>query len=431
MKNSTNKKLPPLDEFDWSPSKQEDLKKTALYETHKTAGAKIIAFAGWEMPVWYSSVIDEHQAVRNASGLFDVSHMGVFEACGEHAGIFLDGVCGNDISGLENGESCYTHFLDPNAKVIDDLLVYRHLPDQYLLVVNAANREKDWAWLNAVKEGIVLIDKDRPWIRCMGGKVNLKDLNTGKSTGDQKVDIALQGPLSRDILLRIGFNAADTQKILGLQRTNLCHAEWKDDDLIISRTGYTGEKMAFEIFVHPKKSIKLWNKLIEVGSPLGLKPCGLGARDSLRTEAGLPLYGHEMGGEYELGVGEAGFGSYVKVYKPWFIGRSAYIKNEKSRANEVVRFQFEQKRTRIAHLGDKVFNNKGKNIGFVTSCAIDKDGFLTGQAYIEKKFSAQDSIIYIYQNTNDQKPIIFDELNKGDKIALPSKAIIRKRFPRL
>ncbi len=420
----------PLDDFHWSPKTNEGLKRTALFETHQKSGAKIIPFAGWEMPVWYSSVVDEHMATRNAAGLFDVSHMGVFEVQGNHASIFLDSVCGNYISDLKTGESCYTHFLDPDAKVIDDLLVYRHMPDKYLVVVNAANSEKDWVWLNAVKNGSVKIENDRPWVKCLGRDVILRNLHD-KAVEDQRVDIALQGQLSQEILLQIGFNEQDIQKISKLARTNLCHAQWGDQDLIISRTGYTGEKMAFEIFIHPEYSVQLWEKLIEVGSPYGLKPCGLGARDSLRTEAGLPLYGHEMGGKFNLSVAEAGFGSYVKTHKPWFIGRSAFLENEKIRSKKVIRFCFEEKRTRIAHLGDLVFNDKGKNVGFVTSCAIDKEGFLTGQACIEDKYTIIDTPIFIFQKTDSQKSINFSKLIEGDKISLPSKAKIIKRFPRL
>jgi len=419
-----------LDNFHWSPKTKDDLKRTALFETHQKSGAKIIPFAGWEMPVWYSSVIDEHQATRNAAGIFDVSHMGVFEAQGSHASVFLDCVCGNYISDLKTGESCYTHFLDPDAKVIDDLLVYRHMLEKYLIVVNAANAEKDWAWLNSVKNGSVKIENNRPWVKCLGRDVILRNLHD-KAIEDQRVDIALQGQLSKEILLQIGFDKQDINKISNLARTNLCHAQWGDQDLIISRTGYTGEKMAFEIFIHPEYSVQLWEKLIEVGTPYGLKPCGLGARDSLRTEAGLPLYGHEMGGKFNLGVAEAGFGSYVKTHKPWFIGRSAFLKNEKIRGKKVIRFCFEEKRTRIAHLGDLVFNEKGKNIGFVTSCAIDKEGFLTGQACIEDKYAIIDTPIFIFQKTASQKSIDFSKLKEGDKISLPSKANIIKRFPRL
>jgi len=423
--------LPSLKEFIFSPDKDDSLKRTALYDVHKSSGAKIIPFAGWEMPVWYSSVTEEHNATRNAAGLFDVSHMGVFEAQGTSSGIFLDCVCGNSISDLNVGESCYTHLLDLHAKVIDDLLIYRHVENKFLIVVNASNSDKDWEWLEAVNSGKIRIDKDRPWATCFGRDFTLKNLNKKKAKDEQRIDIALQGPLSKEILLKIGFSKKDLTKINKLRRTQLCHAIWEGNDLIISRTGYTGEKMAFEIFIHPKKSIDLWNRLLETGKPLGIKPCGLGARDSLRTEAGLPLYGHEMGGEFNLGVAEAGFGSYIKVNKPWFIGRSAYLENEKNRKREVIRFRFEDRHTKFAHLGDRVFNDKGKHIGFVTSCAIDKDGFLTGQAWIDKKYRQVDTRIFIFQKSDTIKSVELSTLPDGQKITLPSKANVVRRFPRL
>lgn len=423
--------LTPLNEFAWKPTPNSVRKRTVLYDFHQKVGAKIIPFAGWEMPVWYSSVVLEHKATRESAGLFDVSHMGVFEAAGSSACIFLDCMCSNNISGLKTGESCYTHLLDPDANVIDDLLVYRHQLDKYLIVVNAANTEKDWAWLNSVREGSVKVDNKRPWVKCPGGNVILRNLHDEKEGADRRVDIALQGPLSEKILLNIGLNPQDAQTIADLSKTDLCHITWNKQDLIISRTGYTGEKVAYEIFIHPDKAVQLWLKLIEIGTPFGLKPCGLGARDSLRTEAGLPLYGHEMGGDFNLGVAEAGFGSFVKLHKPWFIGRTSYIKKEITRGSEVIRFRFDEKHTRIAQSGDLVFNEKGKNIGFVTSCAIDKNEFLTGLAFIEKKYGLIETPVFIFQKTANLKNINFSSIEKGEKISLPSKAFVVKRFPKL
>ena len=156
--------------------------------------------------------------------------------------------------------------------------------------------------------------------------------------------------------------------------------------LIVSRTGYTGEKMAFELFVHPDRAVDFWNAVLKAGEPFGVKPIGLGARDSLRTEAGLPLYGDEMGlgsgkhGQRDLGVAEGGFGSYVKTYKPYFIGREAYVAREKERKGVVVRFRFDDQSVRMAHNGDPVANADGKTIGYVTSCAIDSERFLNGSS---------------------------------------------------
>ena len=419
-----------LKTFEWNEGETE-LRRTPLYATHKELGAKIIPFAGWEMPVWYSSVVEEHLAVRNAAGVFDVSHMGVYQVEGPNAAPFLDSVVGNDINGLEIGESCYTHLLDPDASVIDDLLVYHRDQNKYLMVVNASNDDKDWAWLNAVKEGEVKVSNARPWTKVYGRDVVLRNLRDPKEGKDMRVDIALQGPRSRDILLALGVDDNARKRILRLKRTELCEAIVGDIDLVVSRTGYTGEKMAFELFVHPNNATELFKKILAVGDVYGIKPVGLGARDSLRTEAGLPLYGHEMGGEKNLGVGDAGFGAYVKTYKPWFIGRRAFIEHENIRKSVVIRFRFDEKGVRMAHNSDPVVDKHGKVIGFVTSCAVDMEGYLTGQAYINLKFSQKGTPIYIFQNASAKAGKVPAELQVGDRIAIPTPATVVSRFPKL
>ncbi|MCJ7696558.1 MAG: glycine cleavage system aminomethyltransferase GcvT [Anaerolineaceae bacterium] len=417
-----------LPEFNWIEKETKDSKLTCLNNIHLNLGAKMITFAGWELPVWYTSVLEEHNAVRTAAGLFDVTHMGVFQAEGPDASLFLDSVCSNDIHSLRIGDSCYTHFMDPHANVIDDLLVYRRSAGKFLVVVNAANEEKDWAWLNAVREGKVCVDIDRPWSVTFGRRVILRNLKDPKEGSDMRVDIALQGPNSRDILLELSNDRNLTSKIKNLNRTQLCECVLDGIDLVISRTGYTGEKMCFELFVHPDNAAILWMKLMEAGKPLGLLPCGLGARDSLRTEAGLPLYGHEMGGEFNLTISEAGFISFVKLNTPWFIGRSAFVEREKSRQGIVVRFRFEEKGVRMAHHGDPVLDQKGKMIGKVTSCAIDQEGFLTGQAFVENKYAAEGTGIYIFQSATDKTSKAPAELTNGDKVILPTQAKVIARF---
>lgn len=419
-----------LPRFIWE-EKEGDLRRTPLNETHRQMGAKMVPFAGWDMPVWYTSVVEEHLACRQAAGLFDVSHMGVYQVEGPQAAAFLDSVCGNDIAGLAVGESCYTHFLDVDANVIDDTLVYRRAEHKYLVVVNASNDDKDWAWLNAVKDGKVMVDADQPWVKAFGRSCILRNLRDPKAGEDMRIDIALQGPKSRDILLSLGVDAKTRKRIMALKRTELCDAIVGGFDLVVSRTGYTGERMAFELFVHPDKAVELWNALLAAGTPLGLKACGLGARDSLRTEAGLPLYGHEMGGEMNLGVAEAGFGSYVKIYKPWFIGRSAYIAREAKRTGVVVRFRFTEKGVRMAHNGDPVLDRKGKVIGVVTSCAIDMEGFLTGQAYVDLKSAEEGTQIAIYQGAPKAAGKAPAELKVNDRVTLPVAAVIVSRFPKL
>ena len=207
-------------------------------------------------------------------------------------------------------------------------------------------------------------------------------------------------------------------------------------DLIVSRTGYTGEKMAFELFVHPDQAVDFWNAVLKTGEPFGVKPIGLGARDSLRTEAGLPLYGHEMGlgsgkGERDLGVAEGGFGSYVKPYKPWFIGREAFMAREKARKGVVVRFSFTEQGQRMAHNGDPVLDKRGKDIGWVTSCSLDSAGFLTGQAYLALSACAEGSPIFIYQGAPKEAGKAPADMKSGDKATLPAAAVIVSRFAKL
>ena len=420
----------PLAEFQWSAPESGAIRRTALHAAHKALGAKLVDFAGWEMPVWYSSVVEEHLATRNAAGLFDVSHMGVYQAEGSQACAFLDSVVGNDVAGLAVGESLYTQFLDPAAHVIDDTMVYRVGEQSYLVVVNAANDEKDWAWLNAVLAGSVRVDDARPAARAFGSGCVLRDLRDPKQGKDMRVDIALQGPRSREIVLALGCSAEDAGRLKALPWAGVMHGVFGGFDLIVSRTGYTGERVAFELFVHPDRSPELWQKLIAVGTPMGIKPIGLGARDSLRTEAGLPLYGHEMGGDLDLGVGQAGFGSYVKPHKPWFIGRSAFLAQEAERSGEVVRFRFDEKGVRMAHLHDPVVDRKGKVIGVVTSCAVDAEGFLTGQAYLQLKSTSEGTSIGIFQSAAREPEVAPGSLRLGQRASVPTAATVLSRFPR-
>jgi glycine hydroxymethyltransferase len=415
--------------FAWQEPQAPTLRRTALFEAHKELGAKIVDFAGWEMPVWYTSVIEEHLATRQAAGLFDVSHMGVYQVEGPEACAFLDSVVGNDVDSLDLGESLYTQFLDPEASVIDDTMIYRVGVEAYLVVVNASNDDKDWAWLHAVREGRVRVDDERPGSMAFGRGCKIRNLRDPGEGPRQRVDIALQGPKSRDILLAMGCDDPTRQVLERLPWAGVMSGEFGGINLIVSRTGYTGERIAYELFVHPKNSPALWHKLLEVGTPLGMKPVGLGARDSLRTEAGLPLYGHEMGGDLNLGVGQAGFGSYVKTYKPWFIGRRAYGAQEAGRDGQLVRFRFDDKGVRMAHLHDPVVDRRGRVVGVVTSCAVDSDGYLTGQAYVQMKAAALGAPIGIFQSAAKEAAFQPGALRLGDRASVPTPATILTRFP--
>jgi glycine hydroxymethyltransferase len=423
-------------DFVWNET-DSALKRTSLYDIHKSLGGRMVPFAGWEMPVQYSGVKEEHLATRQAAGLFDVSHMGVYEVSGRDTVSFLDAICGNDCGGLRPGESLYTHFLTPDADVLDDTLIYRRSAEKFLVVVNASNDDKDRTWLESVRDGAVKIDNARPWARTFGYEAVIRNLRDAAAGDEMRVDIALQGPKSRDILLAMGVDAETKRRILALKRTELCDAVVGGFDLIVSRTGYTGEKMAFELFVHPQRAPEFWNAILQAGEPFGVKPVGLAARDSLRTEAGLPLYGHEMGlgsgqfGERDLGVAEGGFGSYVKTYKPWFIGRQAFMAREKERKGVVVRFRFTEQGVRMAHNGDPIVDKKGKVIGWVTSCSLDTEGYLTGQAYVTLANAAEGTPLFIYQGTPKDAGVAPAEMTLKDKATLPGAAVVVSRFAKL
>ena len=241
------------------------------------------------------------------------------------------------------------------------------------------------------------------------------------------MDLALQGPASQPTLLALGGAAADVARVRALKRTQLCSATLGGFDLIVSRTGYSGELLGYELFVHPARAEALWLALLAAGAPLGVKPCGLAARDSLRTEAGLPLYGHEFAGALALGVGESGFGAYIKLHKPWFIGRAAFKQREAVRTREVLRFRFAEKGVRMAHPGDPVVDKRGRVAGTVTSCALDSDGFLTGQAVVELALTEPGTAVGIFAG-GGEKPDLRAKLQLGERVPLCSWAVVQPRM---
>jgi glycine hydroxymethyltransferase len=406
------------------------MKRTTLYDAHVALGGRMVPFGGYEMPVRYeTSVVEEHMAVREAAGLFDATHMGVFDASGEHVVEFLNTVLTNDVSALNVGQSHYTYLLLPDGSVIDDLLVYRLAEDRFMLVVNASNNDKDWAWLNGVNNGEVMIDAERPYAKIQH-PVQLRDLRDPQYGSECRVDMPLQGPRATDVLLALCDDAALARRIKGLPWAGLTQGMVGGLDLIISRTGYTGERIAYELFVHPDKAPDLWAALLEVGESMGLKPCGLAARDSTRTEAGLPLYGHELAGEMNLNPGDAGFGSYAKLWKPFFVGRQGFIAHEESRDQVVVRFRMDEKGVRRPDGGDPVLDKRGKVVGTVTSCAIDSEGYLLGQAVVPLSMSEPGTAVSIYQLGGGQRPIrVPDSIKPGARLPMPDGATVLSRFP--
>jgi glycine hydroxymethyltransferase len=420
----------PLPIFAWQEPHDAPLKRTTLYETHKALGARIIPFAGWEMPVWYTSVIKEHQAVRKAAGLFDATHMGVFEISGRDAALFLNLVQPNSLLDLLPGQSIYSYFLDVDGNCIDDTMIYMRGPEQYIVVVNASNNDKDWAWLNAIIENRVMIDRERPWIRWHG-EVTLRDLRDRQWGDECRVDVPLQGPKSREILLAMADTKEFANQTRRLKRAELCEGKLAGHDVIVSRTGYTGEPLSFEIFCHPDRAPGLWNKIMAAGAPFGLKPIGLGARDSLRTEAGLPLYGHEMAGPLALTPDDAGFGAFAKLYKPFFIGRSAFIRHKGEMKGQVIRFRVNEKNVRIPKQLDLVADKRGKVVGKVLSCAIDTEGFFTGQAFVENRYAVEGTPLWVAgipEREREDKPR--SQMTLGDHVTGLEAITVVSRMPK-
>lgn len=269
--------------------------KTPLYETHVKYGGKIVPFAGYLLPVQYGTgVITEHMAVRTACGLFDVSHMGEIMCIGKDAVKNLNYLLTNDYTTMYDGQARYSPMCNENGGVVDDLIVYKVRDDHYFIVVNAANKDKDFEWMKKHEFGDAVftdISKD-------------------------VAQIALQGPKAETILKKLVAEEDIPKKYYSAY----FHKEIGGMDCIISKTGYTGED-GFEFYLAAEEAPKLWELLLETGKEEGLIPCGLGARDTLRLEAAMPLYGHEMNDE--ITPVEAGLGFFVKMQKEEFIGKAA------------------------------------------------------------------------------------------------------------
>lgn len=413
-----------LPEFRWE-EKEEPVKTTPLHSLHIKLGAKMAPFAGYEMPLWYDRVQVEHQAVRKRAGIFDVTHMGVWDARGKGALAFLNAMTTNNMNVLKPGRSHYTFLLDIHGQPFDDLMIYCLAEDHFFLVVNASNNDKNWAWANAVKNGEVLIDPALPW-RSVAGREDfeLRDLRAETSGADRRVDIALQGPASKDILLKLDGSLEDKTKIEKLEWAGITCVTLGGFDLIVSRTGYTGERVAYEVFPHPDRAAALFETLVN----LGAVPCGLAARDSLRIEAGLPLYGHELAGDWNLNPADAGMKSYVKLEKPFFVGKAAFIAHEAKRDAELARFTME-KGSRPAHPGDPIVDTRGRVVGLVTSCSVDGEGVPTGLALMKNGFGRKDTRLAIFSASAKVKSGGLSGLQMGDKVIMPETLTIISRFP--
>ncbi|HEX6796822.1 MAG TPA: glycine cleavage system aminomethyltransferase GcvT [Ktedonobacterales bacterium] len=286
---------------DHNTSSSAALKRTPLFERHRALGARLVEFGGWEMPVQYSGILEEHKAVRQRAGLFDVSHMGEFRVEGAGALAFLQGLVPNDVARLSENQALYSQICLENGGTLDDLIIYRRGEDRYMVVVNAGTMEKDWAWFS--QHGVSHSD------------VTLA--NISDATGL----IALQGPLAQRILQPLTSTPLES-----IVYYHCLPGAVAGIECIISRTGYTGED-GFELYCSAERTGALWDVLLAAGEPVGLLPCGLGARDTLRLEAGYCLYDHEL--TESITPLEAGLGWTVKLNKGAdFIGRQA-LEDEK------------------------------------------------------------------------------------------------------
>ena len=274
------------------------LKRTPLFDAHRKLGAKMVPFGGWEMPVQYAGILEEHRAVREKAGLFDVSHMGEFEIRGRGALEAVQRLTTNDASRLRVGQVQYSALTTPEGTFVDDITVYKFADDRYCLTVNASNIDKDFAWIREHAPPAVHV----------------------KNASDEIALLALQGPRAQEILRKL--TAVELEKI-----KYYCFVEGKvlGIDGCISRTGYTGED-GFELYIRSQHAATLWNALLEAGAPVGLQPCGLGARDTLRLEAKMALYGNDIDERHT--VLEADLGWIVKLEKGKFIGHEVLARQK-------------------------------------------------------------------------------------------------------
>ena len=322
----------------------EQLKLTCLHDLHCELGAKMSPFAGFDMPIQYSGIIDEHNAVRGDVGMFDVSHMGEIFVSGKDAERFVNHIFTNDVRGMADGKILYGMMLYPDGGTVDDLLVYKEFaPDSYLLVVNASNIEKDFQWMqdNSVGFDVKIDNRSEEWGQ-----------------------IAVQGPSAEKTVVSV--LGLDCARPLGFYE--FCNAEKDGCRVIVSRTGYTGED-GFEVYANPEMTRSFWKALLAAG----VKPCGLGCRDTLRFEAGLPLYGDEL--SEDISPVMAGLSMFCKLDKPEFVGKDALAAQKANgTARKLVGIELHD--NAIPRAGYPVETADGTQVGVVTtgyhSISLDK-----------------------------------------------------------
>lgn len=347
--------------------------KTALYDKHVSLGAKMVPFAGFEMPVQYTGVTEEHFAVREKAGMFDVSHMGQFFIEGENAEDLLQYVTTNDVSKLEDGQAQYTCLPNGNGGIVDDLIVYKMTAGKYFVVVNASNIDKDWQHIQ---------------------KYNEKFGAEMRNASDEMSLIAVQGPKATEVLQKL--TDKDLSQIPYYHFTVGAVAEV--DDVIISNTGYTGSG-GFEIYFNNSDAEKIWDELLSAGKDSGMIPCGLAARDTLRLEKGFCLYGNDI--DDSTSPLEAGLGWITKLEKGDFVDREA-LQQLKARGVSRKLIAFEMQEKAIPRHDYEVADSEGNIIGKVTSgtmSPIKKTGI--GLAYVDKPHFKTGTDIFIRIRNKD------------------------------
>jgi len=335
------------------------MKTTPFTDVHIALGAKMHEFAGYNMPIEYSGIIDEHLTVCNGVGVFDVSHMGEFWVKGPHALPFLQSITSNDVSALTIGKAQYTCFPNEEGGIVDDLLVYYYEPEKYLLVVNASNIEKDWNW--CVSHNTV------------GAELENSSDNTGQ--------LAVQGPKAKEVLQRL--TSVDLSAIPYYSFVTGEFAGCKN--VIISNTGYTGAG-GFEIYFYPEDGIKIWNAIFEAGQPEGIKPVGLGARDTLRLEMGFCLYGNDLSDT--TSPIEAGLGWITKFVDGKEFTNRAELERQKKEGVTRKLCAFELLERGIPRHGYEIVDTEGNVIGEVTSGTMSplmKKGI--GMGYVKTEYA--------------------------------------------
>jgi aminomethyltransferase len=357
-------------------SDTQALQNTALTELHTKLGAKMVPFAGYNMPVLYTNLIEEHNAVRNSVGMFDVSHMGEFYIKGEKALDLLQYVTSNDVSKLFDGKVQYSCLPNHEGGIVDDLLVYRFKENEYYLVVNASNIQKDWDWISEHNKNF----------GC-----EMQNLSDDYSL------LAVQGPNAQKVLQKL------TEENLDME-----YYTWKIgkmagvDDVIISCTGYTGAG-GYEIYMLNKDAEHFWNAIMEAGKEFDIKPCGLGARDTLRTEMGYCLYGHDIN-DLTSPI-EAGLGWITKFTKDFVM--SDYHKNikEKGPAKKLVGFEMIDRG--IPRQYYEILDSEGATIGAVTSGTQSPTlNKAIGMGYVKTEFSKEGTEIFIYIRDKKLKAVV-------------------------